>query len=314
LEGGRRGTKRWISKVTRGAAFGLFGFLLCAGPAWPREMVDEAGRRVHVPEKPRRIVSLAPSITESLFVLGLDEEVVGVTQHCNYPPKAATRPVVGSYVQFSLEKVLSLRPDLVLAVRDGNPRDSVERLASMGVPVYVLDPRSLEGLFHSLRRLGELLVRGEEAEAVIRVMRSRLERLTEAVAGRARPKVLLQVGIEPLVTVGRGTLQDHLIELAGGVNVAVEVPFQYPVMSLERVLQAAPEVILVSSMAGATDAAKELRRWQKWKEIPAVASGRVHLINGDLIDRPTPRILNGLEEMVRYIHPEAARLLGREGN
>lgn len=304
----------WKASGSMGVAMSLIGILLWAGMAWPRELVDEAGRRVRVPDNPHRVVSLAPSITESLFLLGLDEEVVGVTQHCNYPPQAKTRPVVGSYVQFSLEKVLSLRPDLVLAVRDGNPKDSVERLTSLGVPVYVVDPRSLEGLLDTLQRLGGVLRRGQEAEAIVRQMRSRLDRLKDAVAGRPRPKVLLQVGIEPLVTVGKGTLQDHLIQMAGGDNVAASVPLQYPILSVERVLQAGPEVILVSSMAGETDAGKELRRWQKWKEIPAVASGRVHLINGDLIDRPSPRILDGLEEMVGYIHPEAGRLLRGEGN
>lgn len=304
----------WKASGTRGMAMTLIGIFVWAAMVWPREMIDEAGRRVYLPDNPHRVVSLAPSITESLFLLGLDDEVVGVTQHCNYPPQAKGKAVVGSYVQFSLEKVLSLRPDLVLAVRDGNPRASVERLASLGVPVYVVDPRTLEGLLETLRRLGEVLRRGQEAETIIRRMRSRLERLRDAVDGRPRPKVLLQVGIEPLVSVGKGTLQDHLIWMAGGENIAASLPLQYPILSVERVLQAGPEVILVSSMVGETDAGKELRRWKKWKEIPAVASGRVHLINGDLIDRPSPRILDGLEEMVRYIHPEAGRLLREEGN
>ncbi len=305
---------RYRASDRRGVALGLIGILLWAGTAWPRDMVDEAGRRVQVPDNPHRIVSLAPSITESLFLLGLDEEVVGVTKHCNYPPQAKTRAVVGSYVQFSLEKVLSLRPDLVLAVRDGNPKDSVERLASLGVPVYVVDPRTLEGLLETLQRLGDVLRRGQEAQAIIGQMRSRLDRLKDAVAGRPRPRVLLQVGIEPLVSVGNGTLQDQLIQMAGGENIAASVPLQYPILSVEWVLQAGPEVILVSSMVGETDAGKELRRWKKWKEIPAVASGRVHLIDGDLIDRPSPRILRGLEEMVGYIHPEAGRLLRGGGN
>lgn len=304
----------WKALGSRCAALSLIGILIWAGMVWPREMADEAGRWVQVPDNPHRIVSLAPSITESLFLLGLDEEVVGVTQHCNYPPQAKSRAVVGSYVQFSLEKVISLRPDLVFAVRDGNPKDSVERLASLGVPVYVVDPRSLEGLLETLQRLGGVLRRGQEAEVIIRRMRSRLDRLRDVVAGRPRPKVLLQVGIEPLVGVGKGTLQDQLIQMAGGENIAASVPLQYPILSLERVLQAGPEVILVSSMVGEMAAEKEVRRWGKWKQIPAVASGRVHLINGDLIDRPSPRILNGLEEMVGYIHPEARPLLRGEDN
>ena len=269
-----------------------------------REMMDEAGRWVGVPELPRRIVSLAPSITECLFALGLDEEVVGVTQYSNYPPKVASLPQVGSYVHLNLERILALRPDLVLATRDGNPRDQVERLAKMGMTVYTTDPRSLEGLFRTLEAMGEIFRREERAAGIVREMKARLARVESLVNERPRPRVFLQIDIHPLVTVGKGTLQNHLIELAGGENVAATESIQYPILSMERILETRPEVILVSSMVA--DSAQELRRWRKWREIPAVAHGRLHMVDADLIDRPSPRVLDGLEEMVRLIHPEVS--------
>jgi iron complex transport system substrate-binding protein len=295
----------------------LLGWLALAGPggqAQGREMTDEAGRRVQVPEAPSRIVSLAPNITECLFALGLDREVVGVTQYSSYPPEAASRPQVGSYVQINLERVLALQPDLVLAIRDGNPREQVARLAQMGLAVFVMDPRSLDGLFRTLETLGAILGREPAASTLIRGMKERLERLGGLLAGRPRPRVLLQIGVNPLVTVGKGTLQDHLVQLAGGENIAGSEAVPYPILSVERVLEMRPEVILVSSMGEKTDAAQELRRWARWKEIPAVATGRLHVVDGDLIDRPSPRVLDGLEELAARIHPEVAgSLAGGEG-
>jgi iron complex transport system substrate-binding protein len=277
-----------------------------------REMVDEAGRRVQVPEAPRRVVSLAPSITECLFALGLDEEIVGVTRFSNYPKAAASRPKVGSYIRVNLERILSLAPDLVLATRDGNPRDSVSRLARVGVPVYVVDPRDLVGLFGTLRALGNIFHKRQEAERIVGDLSTRLEVIRQAVLGRTRPRVLMQVGISPMVTVSRGTLQDRLIELAGGKNIASREPINYPTLSLERVLEARPEIILVSSMVGKTDAFRELDRWRRWRELPAVINDRLHVIDGDLIDRASPRILDGLEEMTALIQPEAIRGLKKK--
>jgi iron complex transport system substrate-binding protein len=266
---------------------------------------DEAGRRVEIIGRPSRIVSLAPSITECLFALGADEEVVGVTRFSNYPPRVASRPKVGTYVNVNAERVIGLRPDLVIAIRDGNPRAVVERLAAVGIPVYVVDPRNLEDLFEMVKDLGALLQRQDEAAKLLAELSERLRWIRARVAGRGRPRVLLQVGIDPLVSVSRGTLQDHLIDLAGGHNIATAAPVLYPALSIESVLEARPEVILVSSMVGETDATLELQKWRRWKALPAVGNDRLFVINGDLIDRPSPRVLAGLEEMARLIHPEA---------
>lgn len=274
------------------------------------EMTDEAGRRLQLDRVPNRIVALAPSITECLFALGLDQEVVGVTEHTNFPPQAASRPKVGSYVHLQLEAIVALRPDLVLATRDGNPREQIRRLEEMGLKVFVLDPRSLEGLFKTLLSLGELLGRREAAEALVSTMRERMESIRRSLENKPRPKVLLQVGAQPLVVAGAETLQDHLIGLAGGHNVAGSMGRGYPMLSLERAITLAPEVIIISSMADPKGAEQEKEKWKRWKEIPAVKNGRVYVLDGDLIDRPSPRVVEGLEELAVVIHQEP---LGRFG-
>lgn len=279
-------------------------FVAASAAGFPLEVTDEAGRKVTLLKDPGRIVALAPSITECLFALGLDEEVVGVTEHTNFPPQAASRPKVGSYVHLQLEAVMALKPDLVLATRDGNPREQIRRLEELGLTVFVVDPRSLEGLLGTLQTLGQILGRRERAEDLISQMKARIERVVKLVEARGRPRVLLQVGARPLVVAGPHTVQDHLIRLAGGQNVASSQTHSYPVLSLERVLTLRPEVILISSMADPKKAEEEKERWARWKEIPAVEKGRIHVLNGDLIDRPSPRVLEGLEELVRFIHPE----------
>jgi iron complex transport system substrate-binding protein len=293
-----------ISLILLGAAHGLKGRAL-----GQNVMVDQLGREVAVPSPPLRIVSLAPSITECLFALGLGEEVVGVTLYSNFPPQVKDLPKVGTYTHLNLERVLALRPNLVVAIRDGNPREQVLRLAEMGLSVFIVDPRDLEGLYDAIFSLGRLVGRDREAGEVIRSLKDRVERVKHAVKGRQRPRVLLQVGIEPLVAAGGGTLQDQLITIAGGINVASAAPGPYPTLSMEMVLEARPEVIMISSMANPQDAAEELKKWRRWPSVPAVARGRVHLIDGDLIDRPSPRIVEGLEWMAGLIHPEVRSLL-----
>lgn len=285
----------------------MLGILFLAVPVacFSLELTDEAGRKVTFSRLPGRVVALAPSITECLFALGLDQEVVGVTEHTNFPPQAASRPKVGSYVHLQLEAIVALRPDLVLATRDGNPKEQIQRLEEMGLKIFVLDPRSLEGLFNTLLSLGELLGRREEARALVSGMRERMDGLRRSLQTRPKPRVLLQVGAQPLVVAGADTLQDHLIGLAGGHNVAASLGQGYPMLSLERVLTLAPEVIIISSMADPMGAEQEKKRWERWNSLPAVKNGRVHVIDGDLIDRPSPRVVEGLEEMALLIHPEA---------
>ncbi|MBM4305741.1 MAG: cobalamin-binding protein [Deltaproteobacteria bacterium] len=265
---------------------------------------DEVGREVTFSFPPKRIVSLAPNITEILFSLGLDEEVVGISIHCNYPEKVKTRPRVGSYISLNFERIVSLKPDLIIATGAGNTKEMVDRLERLGFPTFVIFPKRFDDVIQSILNVGQLVSKEKEALSMTESMSKRKGRIIELTRGLSGPKVFLQIGESPIVTVGKGSFADDLIRLAGGENVAGNDREMYPRLGMEEILKRSPEVILISSMRPGGDYERALREWERWKTIPAVKQGRIHLIDSDLIDRPSPRIIDGLEEMARWIHPE----------
>jgi cobalamin transport system substrate-binding protein len=280
----------------------LIGLPVAAPAAY--QFVDEVGRPVMVPSSPKRIISLAPNVTEILFSLGLDQEIVGVSVHCNFPEKAKTRTRVGSYISLDFEKIVSLKPDLIIGTGAGNTKDMVDRLEKLGFPAYIIFPRNFDGILTSVRHLGQVVAKEKESLAIIRNMESRRQRIIDFTRDLSRPRVFMQIGEFPIVTVGKGSFADDLISLAGGENVAAEEVKMYPRWGMEEVLKRSPEVILISSMNPKGNYEKVVQEWSRWKMIPAVQHGRIHLIDSDLIDRPSPRIVEGLEEMARLFHPE----------
>jgi len=272
-----------------------------SGPAAGGVFTDEADREVTVPDSPRRIVSLAPSITEILFALGLGDRVVGVTEFSTYPPEAAAKPRVGSYIRLNAERILDLTPDLVVGTKDGNRLDLVELLEDAGVPVYAVNPQSVEDMIRTVAGLGKVCGAPARGESLARELRRRVSRIVEQSRTGRRPRVFLQINLRPIMSVNRTTLHHDVIRLAGGENITAEHPVPYPRLSLEEVLEKAPDVILISSMerGGAFEEARQ--EWFQWDTIPAVRAGRVHLIDSDLIDRPSPRVIEGLEAMAELI-------------
>ena len=263
------------------------------------------GRSVTIPFHPKRIVSLAPSITEILFALGLGDRTVGVTTFSDYPEAAASRPKVGSFVTVSLEKVASLNPDLVIATADGNKKEIVDQLEQIGLPVYVINPGSLEELLETIVNIGVVTGTETEARGVVLALRKRIDRVASLIQGLKRPRVFLQVGVNPVVTVGKDTLYNRLIEMAGGVNIYGDVTTRYPRCGVEEIIAAKPDILIVSTMKRGGNFSRIRKRWMKWKNIPAVENNRIHIIDSDLIDHSSPRIVEGLEELVWIIHPEA---------
>jgi iron complex transport system substrate-binding protein len=279
-------------------------FHVSASSSTSKTFKDEVGREVNIPFPPKRIVSLAPNITEILFSLGLDQEIVGVSIHCNFPEEAKARVRVGSYISLDFEKIVSLQPDLIIATGAGNTRDMVERLERLGFPTYVIFPKNFEDVLQSIRHLGQVAGRERKGMEIIQGMKRRRESVVELTQGLPRPRVFLQIGEAPIVTVGKNSFANDLIRLAGGENIAGKEKEMYPRFGMEEILKRSPEVILVSSMNPKGNYEKVLQEWSRWKTIPAVRNGRIHLIDSDLVDRPSPRIIEGLEEMARLLHPE----------
>lgn len=268
------------------------------------KFIDEVERNVVFDFPPKRIVSLAPNITEILFSLGLDTEIVGVSSDSNFPKKARRKVRVGGYLNPDLERIVSLKPDLIIATGAGNTRDMVNRLGNLGFPTYVIFPKNFDDILKSIDHLGQVVNREKEATTVVQGMKRRHERVVELTKGLPRPKVFLLVGEAPIVTAGKGSFADDLIRLAGGDNIAGKEKEMYPRLGMEEVIQRNPEVILISSMNPKAEYKKVLQDWSRWKTIPAVRGHRIHVIDSDLIDRPSPRIIDGLEEIAKILHPE----------
>ena len=262
------------------------------------------GRKVIIPDNPLRVVSLAPSITEIVFALEQEYRLVGVTRFSDFPEAAKKLPKVGSYVHLDLEKIVSLKPDLCIAIKDGNPRAVVNRLESLGIPVYAVNPRNLKTVMKTLTEIGIFLNAGEKANSVVQDMKSRIQRVKTKTANVTyRPRVFFQIGIAPIVSVGTDTFAHELIELAGGKNLS-KGPIPYPRFSKEQVLSLSPEVFIITSMSRNTIFERVKKEWSKWPSLPAVRDQRIHLEDSNLFDRPTPRLVDGLENLARRIHPE----------
>jgi iron complex transport system substrate-binding protein len=267
-------------------------------------VIDQTGRNVQAPDDPKRVVALAPNITEIVFALKQEHRLIGVTRYSDFPPAAKKLPKVGSYVHLDLEKIVALKPDLCIAIKDGNPKTVVQQMASLGIPVYAVNPMSLNTVIATVDEMGRLLNAGPQAKTLVHNMRSRIYRVTALIENTShRPGVFFQIGISPIVSVGTSTFIHELIDLAGGTNLAAgSVP--YPRFSREQVIALSPEIIIITSMSRAAVFEQVKADWNKWPHLPAVKNQRIFIEDSNLFDRPTPRLVDGLELLVQLIHPE----------
>ena len=266
--------------------------------------VDQLERRVTLPDDPQRVVALAPSITEIIFALDQGARLKGVTLHSDFPTEAAKLPKIGSYVRLDLERIVSINPDLCIAIKDGNPKEVVDRLDTLGIPVYVVNPRNLITVLDTIKEIGSILNAEDKAEALLTTLQHRIQRVKSLISQDTyRPGVFFQIGISPIVSIGTDTFLHELIVLAGGKNLA-DGKTPYPRFSREQVLALAPEVLIVTSMARQAVFDQVKAEWRRWPTMPAVRNDRIFLVESNLFDRPSPRLIDGLELLVKLIHPE----------
>ena len=282
-----------------------------AAPAagYPLTLKDELGREVKIATRPGRIVSLAPSITDVLFAVGAGPQVVGLTKYCNYPPAAAQgREIVGGFSakSLSVEKIISLKPDLVFAA-GATHKPVSEALEAAGVTVFNFDPKDFAGVYANILAAGALTVNPAQAEKVVAGMKARIEKVTTAAASipqDQRVKVFYEVWDEPLMTAGPATFIGQMIELAGGVNVFADVKEQYPTVSGEAVIARAPAVIVGPNSHGEGLTAEKIAARPGWKDLAALKAGRIVIVDGDIISRSGPRLADALEAVARGLYPE----------
>ena len=278
------------------------------------EVTDETGRAVKVPQPVQRIVSLAPNITETLYALGTQDRLVGVTDYCDYPAEATTKPKVGGAINPNLEEVVALRPDLVLATKALNRRETVEALERLAIPAYATDPRTVEDLLASTLRLAEVIGARGQGEALVASLRARLSDVKRRLGTRAPRRVLFVVWTDPLISVGRDTFIADTLRWAGAESV-VDTPQDWPRIALEEAVRLQPEylVFAVSHSEEGTLNLRELRERRGWRGLEAVRQGHVAVVS-DAINRPAPRLVDAIEQLARQLHPDAFELMPETRN
>lgn len=267
-------------------------------------VVDQLNRRVNSPANPQRIISLAPSITEIVYALEQGKRLKGVTRNSDFPVEATILPKIGSYVRLDLERIVALNPDLCIATKDGNPKDAVDRLSSLKIPVYVVNPQNLDSVLETILEIGRLLNADDKAKTLVAGMQYRIQQVKSLVAQVTyQPRVFFQIGVSPIISAGSNTFIHELIVRAGGKNLA-QGKTPYPRFSREQVLTLAPEIFIITSMARQATFQKVIADWRRWTNMPAVRDERIFLVDSNLFDRPSPRLVRGLELLTELIHPE----------
>jgi iron complex transport system substrate-binding protein len=257
--------------------------------------VDDLGRTTVLAHAARRVISLAPGITESLFALGAGDRVAGVTDFCNYPAEARTRTRVGGMVNPSIEVIVGLRPDLLVMSMEGNLRQDFSTFTSLNIPVFVTNPRDLEGIYRSLRSLARLTGTTKRADSLISSMRTRAKAAQSGLSGK-KQQVLLFVSLQPLIAAGRNTFLHELLTLAGGENLAAVSPLSYPTFSREAVVAHDPDIMMVMSDVMA-DTEQLMKLFPEWATLRAPRLRRVYRVDADIFSRPGPRSIDALESL-----------------
>lgn len=269
-------------------------------PLFPVVVKDDAGRSVTIPEKPDRIVSLAPANTEIVAALGLESMLVGVTTYCDYPESVKDLPKVGDFATPNIEAISAAKPDIILATT-GVQADVIAQLEGLGATVLAIDPQNLKGVMSAIKTVASATGVPEKGDELVEDMTLSLEEVRAAVAETSAVPCFIEIAQNPLYTAGAGTLIDDLIIAAGGKNIVAEKG--YVGYSLEKLVELDPAVYLATkgSMSDPADLAKR----QGYSSLAAVKGGRVYVLEDNLVSRPGPRVIEGVRQIVDALHPGA---------
>lgn len=262
--------------------------------AQPVQVIDDDGRHVRLPQPAQRIISLAPSMTELLFSLGVGERIMGVMAFSDYPPEATQLPVVGQFDMLDMERIVASQPDLIVAWRTGNPRNSLRQLEVLGLNVYIAEPDTLQSIGTHVERLGILTGRQDAAAQLRRAFDEQLDNITRQNEHKPPVSVFYQVWDAPLISVGGAELINNMVSTCGGRNIFADLPVG-PAVNLEDVLARDPDVIIVSGSR--EDAVRWHESWRRWPNLAAVRGDHLYNIPPDLVQRHSLRALEGLQLM-----------------
>jgi iron complex transport system substrate-binding protein len=265
---------------------------------------DETGQLVEIPKHPLRIISLAPNITETLYLLGAQDRLIGNTTQCNWPEAARHKPKIGDLLNLNYEAILAAKPDLVIASTAGNDRAAVIRLVELGVPVYVIAPRSVEKIFQCVEDMGRITDCAAQGLLLVAQMKERLEKVKLRIAGLPAVRAFFITWFEPLLTPGKATFENDVLRLAGVISITADIPQYYPRYSLEQLLAKDPDVILTIEHQG--DPLPDFKKTTGWKDLSAVKKDRVYFLS-EYLQHPSPLFVDGVEDLAKQLHPEQFR-------
>jgi ABC-type Fe3+-hydroxamate transport system substrate-binding protein len=265
-----------------------------------RTVKDELGHTMQVPDHPHRVVCLAPSVVDVMYSFGAEADVVAVTDFTKYPKDAQQKPSIGLPLNPSLEAIMALHPDLVLGVGDMNALQPVTNLEHLGVPVFMVDPHGIEGIFKSILSFGTALNRVNDASILVAKLRQRLDAVKARVADKPKIRIFMAIWYDPVMTIGKRAFMTELIEAAGAVSVTDDIPQEWPEVSLETIVSRQPDALLL--MRGSKISIEELKTRPGWEHLRAVQQPRVYYTD-DRIELPSPVAFDALEDIAKQFHP-----------
>jgi ABC-type Fe3+-hydroxamate transport system substrate-binding protein len=276
-------------------------FFVAVSPCFAsRILTDELGRKVVLPDHPHRLICLAPSVVDDVYQLGAGADVIAVSDFTKYPAEAAAKPSIGLPQSPSIEKILSLHPDLVLGSGKINELEPLRPLEQYGIPVFVVDPQGLKGIYTSLVDLGKAIHREAEAQDLVGRLKAREQAVRARGIGKPQVRVFMPIWYDPVVTIGRDDYITELIRIAGARSVTDDIPLPWPHISMETVIARDPDALLL--VRGGKMSVKQFAAYPGWSTLRAVQTGKVYLVD-DRIDLPSPIVFDALEDLARQFHP-----------
>jgi iron complex transport system substrate-binding protein len=262
---------------------------------------DGTGRQVELPRHPQRIISLAPNITETLYLLGAQDRLIGNTIQCTWPEDAKHKPKIGDLLNPNYEVILAAKPDLVIASTAGNDRNAVMKLAGLGAPVYVAAPRDVERIFQSVEDIARITDCTERGIQLIAQMKARLDNIKLRIQGLPPVRAFFITWLDPLLAPGKDTFENDVLRLVNVVSITADIPQYYPRYSLEQILVKNPDIIMTVKQEG--NPIPDFKKIAGWRDLPAVQKGRVYILT-EYLQHPSPLFIDGIEELARKLYPE----------
>jgi iron complex transport system substrate-binding protein len=263
-----------------------------------REITDDLGRIVKLPAKIERAVSLAPNLTETVFAIDAGDKLVGVTTYCTFPEQAKSIQKIGDTMKPNIENIIALKPQVVLVSTASQIEAFTKTLEEQNIAVFVTNPNSLESIYKSIKQLGEIFGKQEKSIVLVGNLQKRVSEIETKTKAANKLKTFVQISKGSIFTIGKTSFMTDLINRAGGVSATENIETAYPSLSKETALALQPEVIILSE----SDDNKEPN--DAFVNSPAVKNGKVFKINADILSRPSPRVVEGLEQLAKDLHPE----------